>query len=123
MTHDPQQAHSSGGGSHAPGFVHVVPVRLLLAIWGALLVLTIVTVAVTRVDLGGFNLWLALLIAVVKASLVALYFMHLRWDKPFNSIVFVASLAFVMLFVGLALVDTKEYQPEMIPGHAPMIEQ
>jgi cytochrome c oxidase subunit 4 len=102
---------------------HVAPLPVLLAVWAALLVLTVVTVAVTWVDLGVFNLWMALAIATVKASLVALYFMHLRWDRPFNAIVFVASIAFVMLFVGLALVDTVEYQPELIPGYAPAMDR
>ncbi len=102
---------------------HVVPLQVLLAVWGALLALTIVTVAATWVDLGAFNLWLAMVIATVKASFVALYFMHLRYDKPFNALVFVSALVFVMLFVALALMDTAEYQPELIPGHAPLVEQ
>jgi cytochrome c oxidase subunit 4 len=101
----------------------VVPLWLLLVVWGALVALTVVTVAATRVDLGAFNIWLALAIATVKGSLVALYFMHLRWDRPFNAIVFVGSLAFVALFIGLALMDTLEYQPELIPGHAPAMER
>jgi cytochrome c oxidase subunit 4 len=105
------------------GFVHIVPVPLLLAVWMGLMVLTVVTVAATSIDWGKFNLWLAMLIATVKASLVALYFMHLRYDKPFNAIVFIASLVFVMLFVGLAMMDTVEYQPELVPGHAPLIDQ
>jgi len=58
-----------------------------------------------------------------KASLVALYFMHLRYDRPFLAIVFVTSLVFVMLFVGLALMDTVEYQPELIPGFAPALDR
>ncbi|HUU82636.1 MAG TPA: cytochrome C oxidase subunit IV family protein [Phycisphaerae bacterium] len=103
--------------------MHIVPVRILLAVWIGLMVLTMVTVAATWVELGRFNLWLAMIIATVKASLVALYFMHLRYDKPFNAIVLVGSLVFVMLFVGVAMMDVKEYQPELIPGYAPLIEQ
>jgi cytochrome c oxidase subunit 4 len=102
---------------------HAVPLRILLAVWATLAVLTVVTVAVTWIDLGSLNLWLAMAIATVKASLVALYFMHLWWDKPFNAIVFVGSLVFVMLFVGLVLMDTMGYQPELIPGHAPELER
>ncbi len=45
--------------------------------------------------------------------------MHLRYDRPFNAIVFVTAFVFVMLFVGLALIDTAAYKPEMIPGYAP----
>jgi len=105
-----------------PAVGHVVPVPLLSAVLVALLALTFATVAITWVDLGGLNLWLALGVAVLKASLVALFFMHLRWDKPFNAIVFIASLALVMLFVGIALMDSRQYKPELIPGYAPGIE-
>ncbi|MFB3908672.1 MAG: cytochrome C oxidase subunit IV family protein [Candidatus Eisenbacteria bacterium] len=105
------------------GLAHVMPLKLLAGIWAALMVLTIVTVAVTKVDLGGANLWIALAIATVKASLVALFFMHLKYDRPFNAIVFLTALAFVSLFVGIALTDSQQYQPEMIPGYAPGMPQ
>lgn len=98
---------------------HVVPPRILLAVLGTLLALTWITVGATWLDLGPYNLWLALVIATVKASLVVLYFMHLRYDSPINAFVFIASLVFVMLFVGFALMDTMSYQGELIPGHAP----
>ena len=62
-------------------------------------------------------------IATVKATLVALYFMHLRYDRPFNAVVFVSALVFVTLFVGIALIDTAAYQPELIPGYAPGMQQ
>lgn len=105
-------------GEHG-SFVHVVPFGVLARVWAALMVLTVITVAATWVDLGSLNLWLALAIATLKASLVVLYFMHMRYDHPFNAIVFIASLLFVMLFVVLALLDTQAYQPELIPGYAP----
>ena len=73
-------------------------------------------------DLGQFNIWLALLIAVVKAGLVAMYFMHLRWDRPFNAIVIVSAVLFVTLFIGLALLDTFQYHPDVIPGYAPALK-
>lgn len=95
---------------------HPVPARILIGIWGALMLLTVVTVAVTYLPIGdmpALGLWIAMGIATVKATLVALYFMHLRWDKPFHSIVFVTALLCVMLLVGLALMDTKDYQPSI----------
>ncbi len=85
--------------------------------------LTWVTVAATFFDLGNVNIMIALGIAVVKSSLVVLYFMHLRYDNPFNGIIFIASILFVMLFIGFLLIDTKEYAPEIIPGYAPEIQQ
>jgi cytochrome c oxidase subunit IV len=109
--------------AEAHGLSHVMPVKILAGVWIALLILTFVTVAVTWVELGSLNLWIALAIATLKASLVALYFMHLRYDRPINAIVFVTALFFVMLFVGLALTDTAAYKPEMIPGYAPEVQQ
>ena len=101
-THDAAHDHES--------LAHPVPLRILLGVWFLLMVLTVATVAVTYVDLGDFNIWLALAIAVVKASFVGLYFMHLRYDSGFNSLILVGSLLFVMLFIGLTMRDTAEYQ-------------
>jgi cytochrome c oxidase subunit 4 len=59
------------------------------------------------------NLWIALGIATLKATLVALYFMHLRYERPFNAVVLVCALLFVMLFCSLVLMDTRAYQPDI----------
>ena len=95
--------------------VHAVPRRILIAVYGALLIFTFITVAVSRVDLGQANIWVALGVAVIKGSLVALFFMHLRWDSPFNGIVLIAAFIFVALFIGLALLDSHSYQPNLKP--------
>src|SRR5690606_19416980 len=92
---------------------HPVPLTTLLAVFAALLVLTGLTVAVTWVDLGAANIWIALLIAAVKAALVALHFMHLRWDSPYNAIALIAALFMVALMLGIVILDSKEYQPEL----------
>ncbi|WP_432799043.1 cytochrome C oxidase subunit IV family protein [Poriferisphaera sp. WC338] len=89
---------------------HAVPLRILFAVFIALLILTALTVGVTKVDLGGLNIWIALGVAAAKAILVALYFMHLRWDAPFNGLVLACSFVFVSLFIGFALKDSLEYQ-------------
>ena len=108
------------GERHGDGsaHVHVVPPSLLLGVYGVLVVLTVLTVAVTLIPaglLGSFSVWVALAIAVVKAGFVAFYFMHLRWDSPFNGIVLLISLFFVALFIGIAVLDTKEYQHNYTP--------
>ncbi len=72
---------STHGDDRHPEFGHVAPLKALFGTFGALIVLTIATVGVTYVDLGPLNLWLALGIAVVKGALVALFFMHLWWDR------------------------------------------
>ncbi len=118
--HDSQGIHGSSAGG--PPQVHVVPLWLLVTVFLALIVLTIMTVGATRVDLGRANLWLAMLIAGVKATLVALYFMHLKWDKLFYGFIFLGGIAFVVLFIGIALMDTQAYRPDLIPDYAPQIE-
>jgi len=111
--------HAAVGGSHgahddAHGLAHVTPVRLLVGVWAALMVLTAITVGATYVDLGASgNLVLAMLIATVKAGLVVTYFMHLRWDRPFNTLVFLGSLFFVSLFISLTLLDKSEYEHDI----------
>jgi cytochrome c oxidase subunit IV len=87
---------------------HVVPLKTLFAVFVALALLTVLTVAASGVNFGEFNLVIALAIAVIKASLVLLFFMHLLWDKPFNAIVFVGCLIFVGLFISLTLLDTAQ---------------
>ena len=110
------------GNSSGHGTVHVVPLRLLFGVLGALLALTFVTVAATWVDLGRMNIVLALVIAVIKASLVLLFFMHLLWDRPFHAIVLITSLALLALFIAGALTDAFAYFPDQIPGYAPDIK-
>jgi cytochrome c oxidase subunit IV len=98
--------------------VHIVPPKILLGVFAALIFLTFVTVAVTWVDLGKLNLVVALGVATVKATLVALYFMHLRWDRPFNGVVFLVAIFCVFLFITMALLDTTQYQPTLEQGSA-----
>jgi cytochrome c oxidase subunit 4 len=116
--------HPEGtGGGHGGAVGHVVATGILAKVWIGLLVLTVVTVTVAGINLGPLNLLVAMGIATVKGSLVALYFMHLRWDKPFNAVVFIAALLFVALFVSLALLDTVHYQPTLIPDYAPALNR
>jgi len=102
-------------GEHPPAAVHVVPVPVLVGVFLALMVLTYLTVEATRFDLGGWNLVIAMGIATLKAALVAMFFMHLLYDKPFNALIFVAALVFVAFFIALTLLDTLEYQPDTDP--------
>jgi cytochrome c oxidase subunit 4 len=101
-------------GGHDHGLAHTTPVSLLFGILGALLVLTIATVAVTAVDLGSQgNLVVAMVIATIKAALVVTFFMHLLWDKKFNLILFLTSVLFVILFLSMTAADRGEYQHEV----------
>lgn len=101
---------------HTESGVHVASMRLLVTIMIVLMIGTWLTVSVTHFDFGFLNIWIGLAIATTKAILVGLYFMHLRWDKPFNAFVFISAFAFLALFVGFALMDTGHYQDVIIPG-------
>jgi cytochrome c oxidase subunit 4 len=107
--------HAAPGVGDPTAHTHVVTPRLLLTIYFALVFLTLLTVAVTWFDLGKANVYVALLIAVVKASLVLLYFMHLRWDSPFNALCIIAALIFVMVFIGATISDSANYRVFQTP--------
>ena len=105
------------------GISHVASMKVLLATGGSLLLLTIVTVLATKVDFGAnINLAVAMFIAVVKATLVVLFFMHLKYDKIFHTVVFVSAILAASLFVGFTLMDTGQYQQTNIwnPEHPPV---
>jgi len=111
-----EENHKTGNGHEGedhPLVGHVVPLWLLLGVGAALIFLTVVTVAVTYVDLGRFNLFVALVIAGIKALMVCLYFMHLRWDRIFNGFIFMGAVVFVILFIGFAMMDSLSYQPDI----------
>ncbi|MEM1107717.1 MAG: cytochrome C oxidase subunit IV family protein [Planctomycetota bacterium] len=106
-THHDDDHHGHSGGDHAH---HVVPLGFLFSIFLVLMFLTFITVAVTKLDFGyEMNLVVAMAIALVKAAVVGLYFMHLRWDAPLNGIILVVSLLFVTLFITFSLMDTGQY--------------
>jgi cytochrome c oxidase subunit 4 len=93
------------------GLSHVATIKVLVATGGTLLVLTLVTVLATKIDFGAnINLAIAMAIAVIKATLDILFFMHLRYDRLFHSVVFVAAFLAAALFVGFTLMDTNQYQ-------------
>ncbi len=97
--------------SHDDGFAHPAPVNLLIAVFLALVFLTLLTVIVSEVVvLGAFEIWVSMGIATVKAALVIFFFMHMLHDKGFNKMMFFASFLFVALFIGITLMDSSEYK-------------
>ena len=84
---------------------HVVSWKVYLAVFAALAALTGVTVLVTGYDFGPLNLIVALGVAVTKASLVVLYFMHARYSPRLTGVVIASGLAFFVILVFLILTD------------------
>lgn len=113
--------HGHGGGDHGHDdhnhdehLGHTAPVSLLVGVLVALGMLTILTVAVTAVDLGSQgNFVVAMIIATVKAILVMGYFMHMFWDARFNVVAFTSSFLFVLLFLAMTVLDGAEYKKDV----------
>lgn len=86
---------------------HISSAKFLWGIAIALFFLTFVTVAVTWIEIPDpWNVIVAIGIAIVKALLVLLFFMNLYWDSKFNSLLFVFSIIFFLLLIGITLLDT-----------------
>jgi caa(3)-type oxidase subunit IV len=97
MSHDPNDKHHH---QH-----HILSDKAAFTTFGALIVLTVVTVLVAKVDLGSLNLVVALLVASVKATLVAAIFMGLKYDKKENAGIFISGFVFLFIFIGLLIPD------------------
>jgi cytochrome c oxidase subunit IV len=85
---------------------HILPVKLYVAIWGALICLTVLTAAVAFVDLGPFNTVVALVIASLKALLVILFFMHVKYtSEKMTKVVVVSAIFWLLILLALSLAD------------------
>lgn len=109
----PSEAHGHDG--HGPDGHHVMPLPLMFGIFGALIFFTILTVAVGQFPLGRWEILITMMIATTKATLVAVFFMHLLHDRPFNAMIFSFSLFFVALFLGIVLMDRGQYDDDLVP--------
>ncbi len=85
---------------------HSSSYKLLLSVAGALLALTVLTVVVHYMYIPEpYSIIIAVVIAVFKAALVALFFMNLYWDSRFNTMLFITAFVFLTLLVGITLLD------------------
>jgi cytochrome c oxidase subunit 4 len=84
---------------------HVVPKSTYFTVFGALMVLTAATVGLAFVDLGEMNVGVALIVAITKATLVVLFFMHVKYSPALIKLVLVAALFWLMLLMGITLSD------------------
>jgi cytochrome c oxidase subunit IV len=103
--------HSAAGHDH--GFAHPMPVPMLLAVFGSLIFLTVLTVVLNGAVPDFLELPVAMFIATIKALLVMLFFMHMVHDKLFNVFAFLSSVVFLGLFIISTLVDTSVNQTAM----------
>ena len=84
---------------------HIVGNGVFLAVWAALLLLTVVTVTVAGMHLGRFSTLTALAIASVKAGLVLWYFMHLKYEHKLFKVLLLVPIATLTVIIGLTFFD------------------
>jgi cytochrome c oxidase subunit IV len=85
---------------------HIVSSKTYLGIWLALLVLTGLTAGIAFIDLGPFNTIVALVIATVKALLVVLFFMHVKYaSERMTRVVLISAIFWLLLLLMLSLAD------------------
>jgi cytochrome c oxidase subunit 4 len=111
MTEDPSAGNPSG--VVASFHVHVASARMLVTVCVLLLLLTALTIVAAGQDTGSWEIWIAIGIATLKATLVAMYFMHLRYDKSFHSLVFLVAIACLGLFLTFTLADAETYRANL----------
>lgn len=113
MAHD-EKKEAGGEAGHDEHIAHTMEPRMLIGVWAALMVFTVLTVWCSRQGLGSqTSFTVAMIIATIKSALVMSIFMHLWWDKRLNLFVFLGCFLFVMLFIGMALTDKSEYKPDI----------
>lgn len=85
---------------------HIVSYKTFVLVWLALVALTILTVIVSRIELGALHVWAALGIASIKSALVIAFFMHLKYESRFLRVALLVALVTLAIFMGLTFVDT-----------------
>jgi cytochrome c oxidase subunit 4 len=99
---------------------HIVPVSTYLSVFIALLIATALTTWIAFQDLGKWNVVVALAIAVCKASLVVLFFMHVKYNKGLSRIVLVGAIFWLGIMITFTLSDelTRNWgvPPQAWPG-------
>lgn len=107
----PHSSHSHGNSAeqheHADHLAphHVVPKAVYFAVFLALVVLTWVTTFVSKVDLGRWNIFVALAIAICKASLVVLFFMHIWYSTRLTKLIVSAAVFWLILMLFITMTD------------------
>jgi len=103
--------HGAASSEH-----HIVPKRVYFLIFAALIVLTWVTALVSEVDLGRWNIFVALAIAIVKASLVILFFMHVKYSTRLTKFIVMCGFFWLSLLLFITMADLWTRSWMGVPG-------
>ncbi|MGI8991700.1 MAG: cytochrome C oxidase subunit IV family protein [Bryobacteraceae bacterium] len=95
---------------------HIVPVKIYVYVFLTLMVMTVVTTAVAFVDLGRFNVVVALAIAFFKASLVVLFFMHVHYSTKLTKMIVAAGIFWLAIMVFFTMCDLLTRGWLHVPG-------
>lgn len=84
---------------------HIASKKIYYVVFGSLLILTLLTWQIAYIDLGAWNMVVALVIAIFKAGLVATFFMHLRWSASMMRLVLFAAIFWLAILITLTIGD------------------
>jgi len=112
-----ETTHNHGHDDHDAH--HIVPLPIYFAIFGALMVGTALTVWVAYFDLGVFNIYVALAIAVTKATLVLLFFMHVKYSSKLVQLASVMGFIWLAIFLAFTFADLNTRKLQPLDGWAP----
>ncbi len=97
--------HKDSHGSHDHHEHHVLPLSIYFGVFFVLMILTYITVKVSHMGLGALAIPVAMAVAIVKAGFVVGYFMHLRYDDRFLTLIFASSVLFLGVFFAFTVFD------------------
>ena len=97
-------SHSTAADGHVQK-AHVLPDGLFVMVWVGLLVLTAITVGGSVFFPGKIGILVAMIVTPVKATLILMYFMHLKYEKKGFTIMFLVAVGILSVFIGLTFFD------------------
>ena len=123
MSHHSNHSNSASGHGQHQEMGHLVPYAVFLRVFVALLVLTAITVLVSLKDFGMLNIVVAMTVASIKALIVALFFMHLKYENPLTWLYAMFPIGLLSLLIGLVFLDNpfRNHPQPVVPPAAPIV--
>jgi cytochrome c oxidase subunit 4 len=106
----------STSNEHSEHAVHIVPIPVYLGVFIALVIGTLVTWQVSLIDLGRLNAIVALTIAVCKATLVVLFFMHVKYSTKLTKLVVICGVFWLLILLTVTEADLLTRTWMGVPG-------
>src|SRR5512147_1742426 len=84
---------------------HIVSPKIYVGVFIALVIFTISTYSIAKIDLGPFNALVAIIIAMIKTMLVILFFMHVKYSPKMTKVTVFAGFCFLLILLALSMTD------------------